>query len=298
MESTIIKDIGDLTYDVGFKFFFKDSRLRSYVVSIIADMLHLNYSYVYDNMKYLDVEFVNNLKGLMRSDVILEIDNIILIIEMNRINYKFLHELKIRYANFIYSKMFRKVKKNKYVYNGKKIILVMINDFAKNKKAVSTYRPVNEYGKVFTKYIEVKEFNLERLKIDWYNKVTIYGKVFTKYIEVKEFNLERLKIDWYNKVTISKHEKKLLYLLMTRETKREVAKFIKGDDILMAAEKIRDDLENGKIILDYDIELENEMIKQGIRETALEEGIAAGRAKGRAEVLRVVLKKRKKMPRR
>ena len=42
------------------------------------------------------VEFVNNLKGLMRSDVILEIDNIILIIEMNRINYKFLHELKIR----------------------------------------------------------------------------------------------------------------------------------------------------------------------------------------------------------
>ena len=165
MESTIIKDIGDLTYDVGFKFFFKDSRLRSYVVSIIADMLHLNYSYVYNNMKYLDVEFVNNLKGLMRSDVILEIDNIILIIEMNRINYKFLHELKIRYASFIYSKMFRKVKKNKYVYNGKKIILVMINAFAKNKKAVSTYRPVNEYGKVFTKYIEVKEFNLERLKI-------------------------------------------------------------------------------------------------------------------------------------
>ena len=42
----------------------------------------------------------------------------------------------------------------------------------------------------------------------------------------------------------------------------------------MAAEKIRDDLENGKIILDYDIELENEMIKQGIRETALEEGRA------------------------
>ena len=258
MESTIIKDIGDLTYDVGFKFFFKDSRLRSYVVSIIADMLHLNYSYVYNNMKYLDVEFVNNLKGLMRSDVILEIDNIILIIEMNRINYKFLHELKIRYASFIYSKMFRKVKKNKYVYNGKKIILVMINAFAKNKKAVSTYRPVNEYGKVFTKYIEVKEFNLERLKIDWYNKVTI-----------------------------SKHEKRLLYLLMTREIKREVAKFIKGDDILMAAEKIRDDLENGKIILDYDIELENEMIKQGIRETALEEGraegMAAGRTKGRAE---------------
>ena len=134
----------------------------------------------------------------------------------------------------------------------------MINAFAKNKKAVSTYRPVNEYGKVFTKYIEVKEFNLERLKIDWYNKVTI-----------------------------SKHEKRLLYLLMTRGIKREVAKFIKGDDILMAAEKIRDDLENGKIILDYDIELENEMIKQGIRETALEEGraegMAAGRTKGRAE---------------
>ena len=51
----------------------------------------------------------------------------------------------------------------------------------------------------------------------------------------------------------------------------------------MAAEKIRDDLENGKIILDYDIELENEMIKQGIRETALEEGIAAGKRKTNRE---------------
>ena len=51
----------------------------------------------------------------------------------------------------------------------------------------------------------------------------------------------------------------------------------------MAAEKIRDDLENGKIILDYDIELENEMIKQGIRETALEEGMAAGKRKANRE---------------
>ena len=118
---------------------------------------------------------------------------------------------------------------------------------------------------------------------DGYRPVNEYGKVFTKYIEVKEFNLERLKIDWYNKVTISKHEKELLYLLMTREIKSEIAKFIKGDDILMAAEKIRDDLENGKIILDYDIELENEMIKQGIRETALEEGIAAGKRKTNRE---------------
>ena len=61
----------------------------------------------------------------------------------------------------------------------------------------------------------------------------------------------------------------------------------------MAAEKIRNDLENGKIILDYDIELENEMIKQGIRETALEEGIAAGRAKGRAEEKKENAKKMK-----
>ena len=70
---------------------------------------------------------------------------------------------------------------------------------------------------------------------------------------------------------------------MSRESKEEIEKFIEGDEILMKAEKTRNDLENGKIYLDYDVEMENEFIKNAIREEALEEGQTLGRAEGIVE---------------
>ncbi len=251
-----LKNIGDLTYDVGFKFFFKDPRLKFYVASIISDMLNIDYLHVYDNMRYLDVELVNNLSTLIRSDVIIEIDDIILIFEMNRLYYDYLNELKIRYANHIYGKMFYINEDKEYEYNGKKIILVMINAFKRknNTEAISKYNVVNKKGKKFTKYLEALEINLERVKENWYNKVTI-----------------------------SKHERRLLYLLMTRKSKEEIQKFVEGDEVLMEAEKNRIDLENGKIYLDYDVELENGIMIDGIRKEGRAEGMAAGLAKGQAE---------------
>ncbi len=109
------------------------------------------------------------------------------------------------------------------------------------------------------------------------------GRMLTGYLGYIEFNLAKLKELWYSKVTISKQSKRLLYLLMTRESKEEIQKFIEGDDILMRAEDTRIDLEEGKIYLDYDVEMENEFVKNAIREEALEEGQTLGRAKGRAE---------------
>ena len=237
---------GDLTKDAGFKFFFKDPSLKSYVATIISDMLHLDFSYVRENMKYLDIELAKNIQSLMRSDCIIEIDNTILIFEMNKYMYKDLVELKLRYASHVFDKMFLKVKK-KYRYNGKKIILVMINAFSDSKKeATSTYKPINEYERKLTEYLEVKEYNLANIRENWYNKFTI-----------------------------SKCEKYLLYLLMSREHIEEIAEFVKGDDILSEAEKNRINLLNGKICLDYDVEIENEIVKQGLMEV--------GRAEGRKE---------------
>ena len=249
MHVTECPSVGDLTEDAGFKFFFKDPSLKSYVATIISDMLNLDFDYVFENMKYLDIEFPKNIQSLMRSDCVIKIDNTILIFEMNKYMYSYLVELKIRYANYIFDKMFLKVKK-KYMYNGTRIILVMINAFNSNI-ATSTYKPLNEYGKVLTKYIEVKEYNLANIKEKWYNKFTI-----------------------------SKCEKYLLYLLMSRENIEEVAEFVKGDDILSEAEKNRIDLMNGKICLDYDVEIENEIVKQGLMEVGRKEGFASGRAEG------------------
>ena len=197
MNATKYLESGDLTKDPGFKFFFKDPSLKRYVATIISDMLHLDYNYTYNKMKYLDIELPKNISSLMRSDCIIEIDNTILIFEMNRVFYNYLVELKIRYVNHIFDKMFLKVNK-KYKYNGKKIILVMINAFSKVVDT-SSYKMLNEYGKLLTKYLEVKEYNLAKIKENWYNKFTI-----------------------------SKSEKYLLYLLMTQEN-QEVKEFVKGD---------------------------------------------------------------------
>ena len=70
---------------------------------------------------------------------------------------------------------------------------------------------------------------------------------------------------------------------MTRKSKEEIQKFVEGDEVLMEAEKNRIDLENGKIYLDYDVELENGIMIDGIRKEGRAEGMAAGLAKGQAE---------------
>ena len=250
-------DIGDLTRDVGFKFFFKDNSLRYYVASIVTDILHLDYDYVINNTHYLDVELVGSIKNLIRSDVIIEVDNVILIIEMNRSYFKHLYELKVRYANHIFNKMFYTNKEGVIEFNGKKVILVFINAYSRRDMSnlgESEYKIINEVGRKLTGHLGYLEFNLAKLK-----------------------DL------WYSKVTISKQSKRLLYLLMSRENKEEIQKFIEGDDILMRAEDTRVDLENGKIYLDYDVEMENEFVKNAIREEAFEEGQTLGRVEGRAE---------------
>ena len=46
------------------------------------------------------------------------------------------------------------------------------------------------------------------------------------------------------------------------------------------ADKNRIDLMNGKICLDYDVEIENEIVKQGLMEVGRKEGISVGRTEG------------------
>ena len=50
------------------------------------------------------------------------------------------------------------------------------------------------------------------------------------------------------------------------------------------AEKNRIDLMNGKICLDYDVEIENEIVKQGLMEAGRKEGLAAGRIEEKNEI--------------
>ena len=89
-----------------------------------------------------------------------------------------------------------------------------------------------------------------------------------------EIYLEYEKKNYKEGKKIKKLEKYLLYLLMTRNDKNEINEFIKGDEVLMEAEKIRDDLIKRETIrFYYDQELDEMIEKKSIREDALEEGM-------------------------
>ena len=96
-----------------------------------------------------------------------------------------------------------------------------------------------------------------------------------------EIYLEYEKKNYKEGKKIKKLEKYLLYLLMTRYEKKEINEFIKGDEVLMEAEKIRDDLIKRETIrFYYDQELDEMIEKKSIREDALEEGMEKGVKKG------------------
>ena len=97
------------------------------------------------------------------------------------------------------------------------------------------------------------------------------GIKLTNYMEYMQFDLVKIMENWYNKITLSKLEKYLLYLLMSRKSDEEVTKFIKGDDILMQTEKVRQNVKHETILLDYDVEAENEAYIAMIKDDAKNE---------------------------
>ena len=241
----------DLTYDTLFKIYFKSKECFNYLISIVSELLKIDKEYVRENLKILDSEIITenaNKEKKKMTDCIVSIDNIIIVFEMNRNYYKKIKENKLKYLCAIFAS-------KKYWDEEKNLILFNINAY-KSKldkpKKFSSYVLKNKSNDIYTQTIKVYEMYLE-----YENK---------KYKEGK-----RLK----------KIEKYLLYLLMTRYDKKEINEFIKGDEVLMEAEKIRDDLIKRETIrFYYDQELDEMIEKKSIREDALEEGMEKGVKKG------------------
>ena len=82
------------------------------------------------------------------------------------------------------------------------------------------------------------------------------NEIYTKYVRCVNINLEKVKEKWYNKFTISKLEKYLLYLLMSRN-EEEIKELIKGEEILMKLENEREKLSLRDQLL-YGIDYEEE----------------------------------------
>ena len=129
--------------------------------------------------------------------------------------------------------------------------------------------------------------NAYKSKLDKPKKFSSYvlknksNDIYTQTIKVYEMYLEYENKKYKKGKRLKKLEKYLLYLFMTRYDKNEINEFIKGDEVLMEAEKIRDDLIKRETIrFYYDQELDEMIEKKSIREDALEEGMEKGVKKG------------------
>ncbi len=241
----------DFTLDSAFKYLFKNPEFRNYQIAVLSDLLKLDYDYVKENMQYLDTEFVpNNNLEIKRSDCIIEIGKYVVILEMNRQNYRSLKASKLRYLAEVYNNVYF----NKDGSESKKeVILVNINAFGNRRKSSD-------------------EFLLQNKDYEEYSPG----------MKVLEINIASSKKNWYNKITLSKLEKRFAYIIMSKEPQEIIDEYVKGDETLMEAERIKTKLKQ-PLVLNLDPEKEREYEMNCIKEDARKAGLAKGMAQGRAE---------------
>ena len=110
------------------------------------------------------------------------------------------------------------------------------------------------------------------------------NEIYTKYVRCVNINLEKVKEKWHNKFTISKLEKYLLYLLISKN-EEEIKELIKGEKVLMKLEKEREKLSLRDQLLygiDYEEEkrIEDNLKKETYLRIGKEEGQKEGEANG------------------
>ena len=148
----------DFTLDSSFKMLFKSPEFRVYQIAILTDLLNLDYDYVKNNMEYLDTEFVPDYNlEIKRSDCIIEIGKYIVILEMNRQNYRSLKASKLRYLAEVYNNVYFNEDGTE---SKKEVILVNINAFGVNRKSNDLYLLQNKDYEEYCPGMKVYEINI------------------------------------------------------------------------------------------------------------------------------------------
>ena len=264
---------GDMTFDSEFKYLIKHQDLHFYPASIISEIIAMDVKEVLEKMELYETSFIDEAGHEIVADSIYKVDDVVIAFEMNRSKRDNLNEYKMRYLNHLYNRFFYKEKKDdeedeedKYEFSGTKVILLCINCFRSDDIDV-----------VYDVYHMASEH-----------------KIFTKYMECIDVYLENSKWLWYNKVTLSKFEKYLTYLIMTRENSAVIEKFIEGDEILMAVDNVRKNASYGILYMSpgYKRELENEF--EGWKRYAIRE-MKTEMEKEKAEMEKEIEKKKTEM---
>ena len=232
-----------------FKAFLLKEENKEFLKKIIHEVTKIPLQKL-ENMKVQNIEHIINNKNdkVMRSDIIVSVDNIIINIEMNKQKYKGLFERNLEYLERI------SVSKNgsiKEYDKGVKLIQINFNNFHMEK--VNSI--ISEY-----KYNSLKEKN----------NLTNNRKIYL-------IDLVLLKELCYNKpvVNLKLFEKQML--LIKAETKEEVLRLIEGDGMMEKAANTIFDLNNNlDFLLYYDEEEEREKVTRTRITSAKNEGIVEG----------------------
>lgn len=274
-EKDLKNKILNLTNDIAFKRVFQDEKYKWYLSFLISYCTKIDIDIIYKNLKYKNNSVLTeNLESKTgEADILVEIDNMVINVEMNKEVTETLIRKNKYYVSSLdsinTSKTRDKVIDNKYI--------VQIN--------ISTKRRIPNTNVLM---YEIVQMDRNIKKEDVYNNTIIY-----------DINLEYLKKELYNKNKLTKEEKRLLIFIETNKKKLkeifrgdknmnetvedlEMDKFYKKD---IEFYNSYDHEEFKKIVHEEAMEEERREIRQEAEEKGRSEGLAKGLTKGLAKGL-------------
>ncbi len=242
--------------DEVFKSVLQDRSCEDYLVDIIEGITKINKDYIKRNLVFKNSELTKEEieeKGKI-TDLLIELQNNIINLEMNKYYYDGLFNKNDRYVSKLKEGMISK--KEKFA-NEKKVIQINFNNFDMFDERV---------------IIKFKMMDPERhlIRSD-YMKVTD--------TEIYYINLKRVREKYYNKEVLTKLEKELL--IMTTDNKKELKEISRGyKEMESVAKKISKLSKEEEIQGIYLKEEQEAFIRDQIRAYAMSDGFAEGHGKG------------------
>ena len=250
------------TYDKTFKYVM--TNCKDYLASILTNFIDMDKEEIKKNLVYKNTELLsdNFFEKSKTTDIVVEVDNMLLNLEMNRSYYEGLSEKNEAYLSKLRSSLY---------YSGE--------DYA-NKMTIQ----INfDNFQMYPDDDIIMEFKILNTK-----KYYEGSKTYRKY----HINLEAIMKKYYNKEELNYLEKNLLIICL--DELNALNNVSRGDDTLMEVKKNIEDLsKNLDFLLVYDEEEEREKRfktekyyaeKKG-REEGIKEGLEKGIEKGRESAI-------------
>ena len=245
--------------DVVFKSVLQDRSCEDYLVDIIEGITKIDKEYIKRNLVFKNSELTKEEieeKGKI-TDLLIELENNIINLEMNKYYYEGLFNKNDRYVTKLKEGM---ISKKERFAEEKKVIQINFNNFDMFDERV---------------IIKFKMMDPERhlIRSD-YMRVTD--------TEIYYVNLKRVRQKYYNKEELTKFEKELL--IMTTDNKEELRKISKGSkEMESVAKKISKLSKEEEMQGIYLKEEQEAFIREQIRAYAMTDGYNDGMEKGLKE---------------